>query len=1777
MNNNPSHDLLLLMVNLVQLKDKNRIIEVFVEAVNHLAPQVKTKYVKESISKAKNLITISTAKSNFGVLKLIGKCTQEFRDILYNAASMVAIILEKIDQEELLAKESDEKYRLLVENQNDLLIKVDTSGTFLFVSPSYCRTFGKTEKELLGKKFMPLVHKDDREITEEAMKKLLKKPYSCVLEQRAMTKDGWSWFSWSDTAVLDDEGKVKEIIGVGRDISERKKTEETLIESEERFRTAFESSSDCILIWDKEYNYLYANQSAIDHVGATRDKVAGKNIRDGLGHLPDFMHLWMSRIDKAFATKKVQHVQDESVMNGETIFTDSILSPLINSDGKVFAVCVVYRNITELKQAEGKLKESKEKLYLTIENSPIGICTNDLNGNFISANQSYQNILGYSLEELKELTFFDITHPDDCVENRKLFESMTSEEKLTFSIEKRYIHKDGSIINVSVNAGIIHDSKGNPAFGLAFVQDITTRKQTERALKKSENTLKRMFNFSDYMVCIADLKMGYFAKLSPAFKRHLGWDEEEMLSKPIIDFLHPDDVKKTEDILKEQMEKGIAVIQFENRYRTKKGDFRWFEWSANPVQEEGITYSVAFDITERKKAEEKVQESEEKLLQAQYISRMGDFTWNIQTGKTLWSNGMYKLLKYDKDEKIDYAKVNKDIHHPDDLERVTKWLMESIASGNKKLEPNEYRLVCKNGEIIDVQTNGTIEYRNGEAVQLFGTCIDITERKRGEEELLKSEEKFRSYIENAPDGVFVVNQKGEFIEVNQAACDITGYTENELLELTIPDLSQQEYLEKANNHFQAIVKDGAAKDELGYITKSGEKKFWNVDAVKLSDTRFLGFAKDITERKMAEKTIINKQRFLDSVIDQSPFATWISDAEGTLQRANPSLKKLLNLTDEQLVGKYNVLEDKLAKRAGLIPLFKTVFEDGEVITFTLEWDGNDMPNMDLKGSNSITCEGAMYPIHNSEGKLTNVVLNWVDITERKQAEEALKESEKKRTIWIENSPVCTKVVDLDFNLQFMSTSGIRELKIDDITELYGKPYPLHFFPDSFKSSMADNLKKVKETGKDIQMEGQLSDTKGNKLWFIHNLVPVNDDNGKLDYILVVSAEITERKKAEDELKQSEEKYRLLVENSDAAIAFINEDGNYIFINNEALKWINEMGNKYNIEDVEGKKGLYDIFPKETADFFLNRIQGIIKTDVSTTIEEEVPELDRWISSNFQPVKNTEDKVIGVQVLTYDITERKQAEEAMQLLVENTMEATGQEFFDRIVKGVCKWLGVECAIIGKIAEGDTVNALAMQLDGKLVNDYSYGLDGTPCANVIESGYCFYPDNICNSFPKDKYLLDMKAEGYVGVPLRKQDGGVLGVLCVISHKKLNLPPRAEEVIRIIAARASSEIERNQMEERLRQMEKMEAVGHLAGGIAHDFNNILTGIFGNLLLAKNKLSEDHPIFPFLEKSGSAMNRATFLTSQLLTFSKGGNPIKEDVSIEKLVRETVKFDLSGSNVKPIFKIEKDLRVAKVDKGQMQQVFSNFTINAAQAMPNGGKLYITLENADVTKEMFPGLDPGKYIKCIIRDEGTGISQKQLGQIFDPYFTTKQKGSGLGLATVYSIINKHGGYISVDSELEIGTTFTIYLPASESASVDEPKQVETEMKSEKSEQSARILVMDDEAMICELVTSILELKGFTVETALDGKQAIQMYKKSLKEENPFDIVIMDLTIPGGVGGKEAIKDLLKINPDVKCIVSSGYANDPIMANYADYGFKAIVTKPYTPTILLEEINRLLND
>ncbi len=361
--------------------------------------------------------------------------------------------------------------------------------------------------------------------------------------------------------------------------------------------------------------------------------------------------------------------------------------------------------------------------------------------------------------------------------------------------------------------------------------------------------------------------------------------------------------------------------------------------------------------------------------------------------------------------------------------------------------------------------------------------------------------------------------------------------------------------------------------------------------------------------------------------------------------------------------------------------------------------------------------------------------------------------------------------------------------------------------------------------------------------------------------------------------------------------------------------------------------------------------------------------------------------------------------------------------------------------------------------------------------------------------------------------------------------------------------------QMMDYLQKSERLESLGILAGGIAHDFNNLLEGLFGYLDLSLEISEPGSEIHTYLAKAMSVYNRTKNLTQQLLTFSKGGSPFLKTGSIEDLITNSIDFALSGSKVKSRYIFQKDLWSCDFDGNQLSQVFDNLTINSIHAMPSGGEINISAKNIALTDSNILDLTPGKYVKIIFSDKGLGIPKEIISKIFDPFVTTKKMGSGLGLATSYSIIIKHKGTISVDSKLNEGTTFTIYLPASQKEISDQNSESEYLATYTG---KGNILVMDDEEFILEILHSMLESFGFNAETVPNGEQAL----KKISDEKEYKAIILDLTIPNGLGGKDIIQRIKEVCKGTPVFASSGYYNDPVMADPQKFGFTNCLKKPF---------------
>ncbi|MGE5372428.1 MAG: ATP-binding protein [Solirubrobacterales bacterium] len=409
----------------------------------------------------------------------------------------------------------------------------------------------------------------------------------------------------------------------------------------------------------------------------------------------------------------------------------------------------------------------------------------------------------------------------------------------------------------------------------------------------------------------------------------------------------------------------------------------------------------------------------------------------------------------------------------------------------------------------------------------------------------------------------------------------------------------------------------------------------------------------------------------------------------------------------------------------------------------------------------------------------------------------------------------------------------------------------------------------------------------------------------------------------------------------------------------------------------------------------------------------------------------------------------------------------------------------------------------------------------------------------------------------IMLKREDG--MPVDTLLASVSVNRPCGSDRQFLIAAVNMT---ERRLLEDERMRNNKLESLSVLAGGIAHDFNNILTVIQGGISLARLQASPGSSQFRILAETEEACHQARNLASQLLVFSKGGEPIKKTISIEKIVNEAATFAMRGSNTSCEIKVVPDLYLVNADSSQISQVINNLVINAHQSMSSGGKILITCTNETTTLAD----TAGDYVKVLIRDQGVGIPEDVLEHIFDPYFTTKPEGNGLGLATAYSIIKRHGGQLTVESKAGEGTSFQILIPA-----CTDVQSGAGEYTPYLAEGSGRVLVMDDQKGVRKMVSVMLDHLGYECVLCGNGAEAMRLFRESTENGNPFTHVLMDLTVPGGIGGKEAVQEILKMDPTVRTIVFSGYADGAVLANYREYGFNAALCKPFS----IEQLGEVL--
>ena len=895
---------------------------------------------------------------------------------------------------------------------------------------------------------------------------------------------------------------------------------------------------------------------------------------------------------------------------------------------------------------------------------------------------------------------------------------------------------------------------------------------------------------------------------------------------------------------------------------------------------------------------------------------------------------------------------------------------------------------------------------------------------------------------------------------------------------------------------------------------------------------------------------------------------------------NRSAEKIENVKKEDIIGKKVTEVFPGVIDFGLFDVFRRVWQTGVPEEHPISFYKDD--------KHQGWRENYVYKLPSGE-----IVTVYEDVTERKTLEETLRKSERIYSLIVNNANEGICLLDKSMKVAF-ANRRLLEMSGYQSDEMIGMPTENFVFEDDLSNH--EKQLQNRRKGLTTKYERRLRRKDGSILWSIISASPVFDENSNVIGSCVMVTDITQQKQNEEILKFSNRileitnrhiKVKPLLDeivNEFSEIVDHCAVGVRVLNYNMDIPYNSFVGfdsGPYELEDLsyikvdKDKNNVIDPllpFYTEYGSFYTNSI-----TEWSAVLPEENKGqiFDICTKNNYESVAiipiRAMDKLIGIifiaskkknmmpldMVLTLEkmatylgvAIERVQFREALfneKELLDITLRSIGDAVISTDSDG-------NIVLINNVAEKLTgwteKEAIGRHINEvfHIINEETRQQVSNPVEKVLATGQVHGLANHTVLISRDGTEYSIADSG---APICSRDGRVFGVVIVFRDITKELRTEAE----------------------LRRISQLESLGILAGGIAHDFNNFLTAILGNLSLArlyKNEEEKDKR----LEEAEKATLMATELTQQLLTFSKGGLPIKKLSSIKNLLKDSTEFALRGSNVKPIFSIQDDLWNAEIDEAQINRVIQNMVINADQAMPEGGAIWVSAKNEYIQEDQIYSLSAGRYIKITIKDSGIGIRREHLPKIFDPYFTTKQKGSGLGLTICYSIIKNHGGYIDVESEIGVGTTFTIYLPVGSESISHEKLELDLELTKGK----GKILVMDDEDFVRGLMEEMLKNTGYEVFTAKDGLDAINLYKQEMELNRPFDAVILDLTVPGGMGGKEAIQKLLEIDPNVKAIVYSGYSNDAIMSNYKDFGFKAVVVKPFKIKELSEVLYKVIND
>ena len=1578
---------------------------------------------------------------------------------------------------------------------------------------------------------------------------------------------------------------------------------------------------------------------------------------------------------------------------------------------------ILKMEIAKRKRAEEALRESEEILGTIFRLVPFGICVRNANGDYLRVNDEYCRIFEIKKEEPIESNFSLVLPPDEAETEKETYARLPG-ENLAKPRESKRRRKDGAIVHIESADTVLHHKNGQAAV-ITVVRDITEGKLAEASSKASEEKYRELVQNANSIILRRDTsgKVTFFNEFA---QRFFGYSEDEILGRDIVGTIVPE-VESTGRDLRAMIEdigkNPDRYINNINENMLRSGERVWVAWTNKPILDDRgqvvEVLCIGNDCTEHKRSEEALKDSEQLLKNIIHGYPIPAFMigkdhriihWNraLEESTGIGASAAIGTSKHWRAFYREERPCMADLLVNEDKEAIVRWYGEGTGDSEVLDETYEAKQffpdLGETGKWLH-STAAALRNSRGAIVGAITTIEDITDREKAEEILRASENRYRAIFENTGSAALILEEDTTISLVNVEFEKLTGYTKDEIenKKSWTEFVVKEDLARMLDLHCLRRADANAAlkQYEFRLIDRHGQTRDCLLTIDMIADTkRSIGSFLDVTERWRAQEALISANRQLNDIIEFLPDATFVVDKDKKIIAWNRAIEEMTGVSKEEMTGK-GELEWTVPfygeKRPHLLDLLDACDKETESRYQHVTKKGGI-----LRAGAYVPCvyggQGAYVfctaaPLFDAHGNRAGAIESIRDITEQRLAQEALRRSEEKYRELVENANSIILRMDNLGNVTFINEFALRFFGYSE-EGILGKNVagtivprvesttggdPRSMFedmavnPDRYASSISENMRRG-----------------GERVWIAWTSKPILDENGRVVEVLCVGNDITELKWAQDELKRSEERFKILFECAPDPYYLCDLQGSFVDGNRAA-----EEAAGYKREEMIGKN-LFEAnlllpediprarklwarnrlgYPSGPEEFVLNQKEGkraflelrtfptvireqnlilCIARDITKRkqAEEELRESRQRLSDiiDFLPdatfVIDREGKVIAwnraIEEMTgimaadmlgkgnyeYALTfyrerrpilidlvlESRQEIEQKYEALENTDRAVaGEAYMPALRDGEAYLFGKASAlfdsrgnVVGAIesirdvterrrAEAALIRAEEKYRDifeNSVTGIYQVTMEGLflslnkTFARIV--GYDS-PQELLNTVSDVWQLYVHRESRFELLRLIQEQGSALefeveffrkdrSVVWVVLNVRSVRTLTGE--ISYLEGTASDITDRKLLRAQLNQAQKMQAIGTLAGGIAHDFNNILQPMMGYTEMALNELCPSDPVRRGLEQVFNASLRAKELVKQILTISRSSQEQERiPIDISSIIKEALKLLRSTLPTSIQIKQSIEMGVAQADATQIHQVLMNLCTNAAHAMDGEGVMEVRmspvdLSESDLADQSIVDLKPGPYLELCVSDTGCGMDARTMERIFDPYFTTKQvgKGNGLGLAIVNGIIKRHEGAVSVATAPGKGTTFSIYIPRVETAA-----EIPAETPHEAPAGTESILLLDDDRAVVEMGTSLLERHGYKVTAETDSLRAIEVFSAA---PDDFDLLITDYTMPN-LTGMDLVKAVRRIRPDMPVMLCTGFSEKITPDTVKELGIELLM-KPYGLRQISEAVRKILD-